>query len=112
MKLAGIAVFASTLLLVFGQATAETVDVKYQGPVDLAPFTCQTVTHSTLVQRVCYDSREQYMIINLRGTYYHYCEIDAGTVAQLLTAQSMGRFYNAAIKGRFDCRTRRIPQYR
>jgi len=112
MKLAWMAACALALLLVFGQANAETVYVKYRGLVDLAPFTCETVTRSSLVQRVCYDSREQYMIINLQGTYYHYCEIDAGTVDQLRIAQSMGRFYNAAIKGRFDCRTRRVPPYR
>ena len=111
MKLTWGAVCALALLLIFGQANAETVYVKYRGPVDLAPFTCETVTRSSLVQRVCYDSSEQYMIINLQGTYYHYCEIDSGTVGQLLTAQSMGRFYNAAIKGHFDCRARRVPPY-
>ena len=100
------------LLSAFGQANAETVDVKYRGLVDLAPFTCETVTRSSLVQRVCYDPREQYMIINLQGTYYHYCEIDAGTVDQLRTAPSMGRYYSAVIKGNFDCRTRRVPAYR
>jgi|SRR5215469_5614105 len=111
MKLRWVAVCVVALLLSFGQAKAETVEVKYRGLVDLAPFTCETVTRSSLVQRVCYDPREQYMIINLHGIYYHYCEIDAGTVDQLLTAQSMGRFFNAVIKGRFDCRTRRVPPY-
>jgi KTSC domain len=42
---------------------------------------------------------------------YHYCEIDAGTVSSLLGAESMGRFYNTSIKGRFDCRTHRVPAY-
>lgn len=51
-------------------ASAETVDVKYRGPVDLKTFACATVMRSSLVWRVCYDQREQYMIIDLRGTYY------------------------------------------
>jgi hypothetical protein len=51
------------------------------------------------------------MLINLSGTYYHYCEIDNGTVTTLMSAESMGRFYNLAIKGRFDCRMHRIPNY-
>lgn len=95
-----------------GTIQAETVNVKYRGAVDLAPFQCESVSRSSLVTRVCYDQKEQYMIIGLQGTYYHYCEIDAGTVAALRSAGSMGRFYNSTIKGRFDCRTRRVPAYK
>ena len=100
------------LLIVPNLANAETVNVKYRGPVDLKPFACETVSRSSLVKRVCYDQRERYMIINLQGTYYHYCEIDSGTVSALLGASSMGRYYNSTIKGNFDCRTRRVPAYR
>ena len=92
-------------------AAAETVDVKYRGNVDLAPFTCLAVTRSSFIQRVCYDRANEYMLISLNGTYYHYCEIDADTVSFLLNAPSMGRFYNASIKGNFDCRIHRVPQY-
>jgi hypothetical protein len=91
---------------------AETVIVKYRGAVDLAPFQCESVSRSSLVTRVCYDRKEQYMVIGLQGTYYHYCDIDAGTVAALRGAESMGRFFNSNIKGRFDCRTHRVPAYR
>ena len=52
------------------------------------------------------------MIINLRGTYYHYCEIDGGTVSALLGASSVGRYYSRNIKGRFDCRIGRVPAYK
>jgi hypothetical protein len=38
------------------------------------------------------------MLIDLRGTYYHYCEIDNDTVSALLTAESMGRFYNLPLR--------------
>lgn len=97
---------------VVGIAHAETVNVKYRGPVDLAPFKCESISRSSLVNRVCYDSKEKYMVINLQGVYYHYCEIDGGTVSQLLKADSMGRYYNASIKGNFDCRTHRVPTYK
>ena len=100
------------LLAFSGVTNAETVNVKYRGIVDLKPFKCESISRSSLVNRVCYDSHERYMIINLQGTYYHYCEIDAGTVSQLLQAQSMGRYFNQSIKGRFDCRTNRVPAYR
>ncbi|TLG72872.1 KTSC domain-containing protein [Methylocystis sp. B8] len=92
-------------------AAAETVDVKYRGPVNLAPFNCDTITRSSFIQRVCYDASNSYMLISLNGTWYHYCEIDKGTVDELLSADSMGRYFNASIKGRFDCRTHRVPAY-
>jgi len=95
-----------------GAVQSETVNVKYRGVVDLAPFQCESINRSSVVTRVCYDRGEQYMIIGLRGIYYHYCEIDAGTVSALRNAQSMGRFYNSAIKGRFDCRSNRMPTYK
>src|SRR5262249_11423304 len=100
------------LLALAPTAQAEVVFVKYRGPVDLAPFQCESVTRSSLVRRVCYDQQEQYMIINLNGTYHHYCEIGPTVVANLLRAESMGRYYNAAIKGNFDCRVYRVPPYK
>jgi hypothetical protein len=49
------------------------------------------------------------MVIRLRGTYYHYCEIGPATVAALLAASSVGRYYNSSIKSdatnrAYDCR--------
>ena len=90
-------------------AQAEVVDVKYRGPADLKPFTC-TDTVSSFVNRVCYDKANSYMLILLQDTWYHYCEIDERTVASLISADSVGRFYNANIRGTgkdgpFDCRT-------
>lgn len=107
--------FVTALLFASTWAEAETVDVKYRGPVDLKPFTCQD-TKSSFVNRVCYDASNQYMIILLKETYYHYCEIPKATVDALLSADSKGRYYNANIKGTgkdgpFDCRTHKIPTY-
>jgi len=89
----------------------EVVTVKYRGPVSLAPFKCDAITRSSFIERVCYDASNSYMLIDLNGAWYHYCEIDAGTVSNLMAADSMGRFYNQSIKGRFDCRTHRVPHY-
>jgi hypothetical protein len=44
------------LLLLSAPAHAETVDVKYRGPVDLKPFVCRD-TVSSLVNRVCSDEK-------------------------------------------------------
>jgi hypothetical protein len=108
----------STLLILglsITASTAETVDVKFRGPVDLKPFVC-TDTVSSFVNRVCYDKAQSYMLILLSTTWYHYCEIGERTVGELLAADSKGRYYNANIKGTgkdgpFDCRTHKVPTY-
>lgn len=105
------AISFALLLTTATVASAETVNVKYRGAVDLAPFACETVTRSSLVRRVCFDTANSYMLINLDGTWYHYCGIDAATVSALKSAGSMGRYYNANIKGRFDCRVTLPPAY-
>ncbi|MEY9161631.1 KTSC domain-containing protein [Bradyrhizobium japonicum] len=103
------------LFLFTSSAHAETVTVKYRGPVDLKTFTCQD-SKSSFVNRVCYDAANQYMLILLKDTYYHYCEIPKATVDALLSVDSHGRYYNANIKGSgkdgpYDCRTHKVPQY-
>lgn len=97
-------------------ADAEAVDVKYRGTVDLRPFTCTEITRSSFIDRVCYDKTNQYLLIQLKLTYYHYCEIPNTTVEALLSAPSMGQYFNTTIKGSgsdgpFDCRTHRVPTY-
>ena len=89
----------------------EVVQVKYRGPVNLAAFTCEAIKRSSFIERVCYDAKNTYMLIDLSGTWYHYCEIDQGTVSSLLAAESMGHFFDTSIKGSFDCRTHRVPAY-
>jgi hypothetical protein len=96
---------AAALVLVLGTALAraEVVTPKYWPPTDLAPYVC-TDTVSSFVNRVCYDAAKQHMLILLNATWYPYCRIDRDTVQALLSAASKGRYYNASIKGRFDCR--------
>jgi KTSC domain len=103
-------------LMLCSGAAAETVFVKYRGNVSLDRFTCMNIDRSSLVNRICYDAKELYMIILLKNTYYHYCEIGQGTIDELLAAQSMGKYFQSHIKGDgadgpFDCRTHRIPSY-
>ena len=102
---------ACSLGLLAASASAETVMVKYRGPVDLAPFACESTPQSSLVKRLCYDAKERYVLVNLQGTWYHYCEVPAGTVSAWRRAESLGRFYNANMKGQFDCRINRVPPY-
>ena len=100
-----------TLLLISTGAMAESVYVKYRGEVDLKPFTCEWVSRSSVVKRLCYDQKEQYVIVQLTGTYYHYCEVPSGVVSNWRNADSMGRYYSANMKGQYDCRINRVPEY-
>jgi hypothetical protein len=92
-------------------AQPDKVVVEFRGELDLKPFACGDITEKSFVKRVCYDESNQYMLINLNGRYFHYCEIDQGTVAGLTGAQSPSQFYAAKVKGNFDCRTHRVPTY-
>lgn len=95
---------------------SETVDVKYRGPIDLALFDCTPDLDSSVVKRVCYNSQHAYMLIRLKNTWYHYCEIGQDTVDALLAAPSKGKFYNNSIRdsatgGRFGCRDKIVPEF-
>ncbi len=105
-----VALLASGVIGLSVQAMAETVDVKYRGPVSLDTFDCSPVKQSSLVQRLCYDADRSYLLVSLNGRYYHYCAIDPDTVASWRDAESLGRFYNVEIKGgAFDCRDHGAP---
>jgi hypothetical protein len=90
---------------------AETVVIKYRGPVDLAYMKCELIERSSFIRRLCYDTKAKYVVVALNDTYYHYCGVPADVVSSWRAAESMGRFYNAQVKGRFDCRQGLVPSY-
>ncbi|RMX61914.1 KTSC domain-containing protein [Roseibium alexandrii] len=97
-------------------AQSETVYVKYRGDILLDTFSCQSISRSSFVKRVCYQPETRYMILRLRSTYYHYCEVGSNVVTAFLGASSMGRFYNVNIRassngGLYDCRNHRVPSF-
>jgi hypothetical protein len=97
----------------------ETVCVKFgQCPLSLATFACTDTPKSSFVRRVCHDDAKSFMVINLSGRWYPYCGIGADVVQELLTAESVGRYYNKNIRSRrngthgpFDCRDHPMPNY-
>jgi|ERR1700722_539981 hypothetical protein len=97
-------------------AAAETIDVKYYGSLDLETFACTDVIRSSFINRACYDQAKQFMVVQINGTYYPYCEMSASAYDAFLNASSMGQYYNANIRGSgrdgpFDCRTHTKPTY-
>lgn len=106
----------SSMLLFISFATkAETVDVKYLGAVSLGDFSCSDIRESSDVTRICYDKAERYMLIRLKSTYYQYCEVDASTAKELLSARLKRDYFQSRIKGSgsdgpFDCRSKPVPK--
>ena len=103
------------LLLLSQVSAAETVSVKYHRAISLDSFACAEVNENSDVSRVCYDKAEKYMILRLKTTYYHYCEIDAATAQSFLAAGSKRKFFESKIRGSgadgpYDCRTHPIPK--
>jgi hypothetical protein len=80
-----------------------------QCPLDVSAFTCTEVI-SSFIGRVCYDEPRRFMVIELKTTWYPYCEIDAATVQKLLTAESAIRSHGDQ-QGPFDCRDHPMPNY-
>jgi hypothetical protein len=106
---------ALILLLCHAEPSSETVDVRDRGTVDLGSFECRDINRSSLIQRVCYDRAQSYLIVGVKGTYDHYCDIAAATFDELMGAPSMGQYFNRNIRGsesdgRYDCRAHRIPK--
>ena len=90
------------------------VTVKYRpDQVDVAApyFEWIGPIKSSLVDSAWYDETNQYMVIVLNGTAYHYCALDAGTWRRFSVAPSLGSFYQKHIRGRFDCRLIPVPTY-
>ena len=90
------------------------VTVKYRSdPVDVADprFVYLDGGSSSLVDSAFYDEVNEYMIVSLSGTAYHYCGTPARAWSQFTAASSLGSYYEEQIKGRFDCRTGLVPEY-
>ena len=95
---------------------AETVNVKYRGPIPLDTFECRGLNRSSFVTRVCYQPQKRYMLVRLNQTYYHYCGVGQNVVSQIYSAESVGRFYRENIKvssngGLYDCRKHPLPLF-
>jgi hypothetical protein len=94
--------------------TPHWLTIKYRtDPVDVADprFAYLGGGSSSLVDFAFYDAGNEYMIVSLNGTAYHYCGTPGGAWGEFTAASSLGSFYEGRVKGRFDCRTGFVPQY-
>ena len=104
---------AALLLVAAGSAQAERVFVKARGELNLAPFHCESYRRSENVKRLCYDEANRYLLVSIKGIWYHYCAVPPKTFAEFRRAASVGRYFNDNIGGRFECsETTPAPLYR
>lgn len=96
------------------QWTSNFVNVKYRAdPVDIAApyFESLGRSDSSVVGGAWFDSGNEYLVINLQGTIYHYCGIGSSIWNSLKSAESMGSYFQDYIKGNYDCRVFPVPVY-
>ena len=104
----------SILLLGLGStAFAKDIYVKYRGTVDVSNgyFQQLFLKSSSFINDMYYDSDNNYLLVQLNSTYYHYCAIPQGVISDWRGSSSLGRYYNHNIKGNYDCRVNPVPQY-
>jgi hypothetical protein len=105
---------SSTSQVTTSTHTSRWLTVRYRSnPVDVAHprFEHLDGAASSLVESAFYDSANQYLIVSLNGTAYHYCGMPDTVWSEFATAGSLGSFYNARIKGRFSCQAGLVPDY-
>jgi hypothetical protein len=96
------------------QRANHSVWIKYRNtPVDVGHprFQYLDTTRSSFVTGAWYDSSNRYMVIGLRGTNYHYCQMPEKVWISFRAADSFGTYYNRFIMGRYDCRLGGVPMY-
>ena len=64
---------------------------------------CEGVSRSSFVNAVCYDERNQRLSLQLNDRWYQYCGVSPALVQQLLSAPSIGSFFQSRIRGRHEC---------
>lgn len=92
------------------------MNVKYRGELDPSSFRRDDITRSSFIKRVCYDARNHCMVLDLKGTYQHYCKVPSRVVSDFLSASPMGRHCNKQTKvsnngGLNDCRKHKARGY-
>jgi hypothetical protein len=88
---------ALLLGLLAAPITSERVEVRGRGAVDLLTFECRDVNRSTVVQRVCYETAQRTLLVEVKGAYQQFCNLPAETYAAFMGAPSMGLFFNRNI---------------
>ena len=111
----GIAVLigGAILYFLFLSPSSGSVTVKYRDDkVDISATNFEPLNKSdSTVKGAWYDSSNEYMVIKLGSTYYHYCGMPSSAWGGLKAASSPYEYYQDNVKGNFDCRVNPVPSY-
>jgi hypothetical protein len=100
LKAQRLAAIAVSLFFAWAPASAQTVCPKYGACAERAEMTCEATPQSSFIIEACYSDADARLLINLRGTWYAYCNASPDLLERLVSAESPGRFYNERIKVR------------
>lgn len=89
------------------------VTVKYRDDkVDVSASNFEPLKESdSTVKGAWYDAGNEYMVIKLGNTYYHYCGMPSSAWDDLKSASTPYDYYENSIRGNFDCRINPVPSY-
>lgn len=111
----GIAVLIGGVILyfLFLSPSSGNVTVKYRDDkVNISASNFEPLNKSdSIVKGAWYDSSNEYMVIKLGSTHYHYCGMPNSIWGGLKTASSPYEYYQDDVKGNFDCRVNPVPRY-
>ena len=101
------------LYFLFFASSSGYVKIKYRDDkVNISASNFEPLNKSdSTVKGAWYDSGNQYMVIKLGGTYYHYCGMPSSAWRNFSSSSSLYSAYQDDIKGNFDCRVNPVPSY-
>ncbi len=107
-------ILTSILFIGLGSnAFAKDIYVKYRGTINVSNghFQHLSLKPSSFINDMYYDRANNYLLVQLKNTYYHYCSMPQNVVSGWRDSSSLGRYYNYNIKGNYDCRVNPVPNY-
>jgi hypothetical protein len=105
----GIILRLMLMLIPIIEIRSEVVDVTSRGSVELGEFDCRDIKRSSIIERVCYQEKQRYLVVNIKGIYRQYCDVPISTYVAFMGAFSMGHYFEREIDpssngARYDCR--------
>jgi hypothetical protein len=114
IKFISIAVCLLAVLFLGNASYAQEINVKYRDTtIDVGNgyFEKLNLPYSSFVNAMYYDKENEYLLVRLRSTFYHYCGITFSEVESWIRASSLDGYYDYYIQGNFDCRVNLVPAY-
>jgi len=108
------AFFILVAIFAFSGCSNEVKTIKYREDsvnINTPAFESVDTSKSSLVRGAWYDQAKEYLIINLQGTNYSYCNVPRYVWLSFKQAKSFGTEYNASIKGHYSCEGLEQPAY-